>query len=170
MRFNILDILNVEGLIKPSVAVAAGLGALMTPILNTLYGEQNLILFYLLIILMVLDWISGIAASQKEGVYSSLYGINGVLRSVFLLCLPIAGNYMDLVIGTSGVIFYAITLGLCYHMWKSMTANSYCAGWERWIPQKVVDYVSSEIEAKLERVIKIKAEKHSVHKHNHKES
>ena len=118
-----------------------------------MYGENNTGWILLLLMLIIMDWIAAISASSKDGTYRSEYGINGIFRSIFILLLPALMHIADKIFNTPGLMFYSITLGLCYHTWQSVTANVYRAGWGKWIPKFILDFVSSEIKAKTERAM-----------------
>lgn len=139
--------------ITASKALAAGIGAAAAPWIALIYGEGRLIPILLLTAAIALDWITGIAASHKDDVYSSEYGRQGVMRTLFLLALPVLANLLDRMMGTPGLFFYAITLGIIYHTWQSLTANAYRAGWGRWIPKAVIAHIDSELKAKMERTM-----------------
>jgi toxin secretion/phage lysis holin len=139
--------------LTPSKMFAAGLGAVMAPWIELIYGEGRLIPIVLLLVAIMLDWITGIAASQKDKTYSSEYGRHGILRTIFMLTFPILANLLDLMLGTPGLFFYAVILGLIYHTWQSLTANAFRAGWGRWIPDLVIEHIDSELKAKMERSI-----------------
>jgi phage-related holin len=127
--------------------------------LNFVYGVGNLIWIGLLVVVTVLDWISGVRASKKDGTYTSEYGKDGVFRTLVMFLLPVLGNLVDKALLTTlnvngyefGVFFFLITGGLIYHTLMSAAANFKRAGWERWVPIKVLESVASEIQAKTQR-------------------
>lgn len=136
--------------------------ALLGPVgfvLNLFYGVGNLIWIAILLIVTSLDWISGIAASKKDGTYTSEYGKAGVLRTLVMFLLPVLGNIIDIALGTTmniqgfefGIFFFMLTGGLIYHTLMSAAANFKRAGWERWVPINVLESVASEIQAKAQR-------------------
>lgn len=132
--------------------VSAGFGTFISTVYGV--GPDRKTVIGILLILIAMDWMSGIGAARKDATYSSQYGINvASLRTLYILCFPALGNLLDMWLSTPGpgVIFMGLTGGLCYHYWQSMTANAYRAGWKRWIPEKVISHVSSEIEAKTIR-------------------
>ncbi len=126
----------------------------MNGIINYLYGAERTDILVVFIVLIAIDWITGIAAALKDKTYSTEYGISGILRTLFILSFPAIGNMLDRAMETPGFLFYGVTFGLIYHTFHSMTANAVRAGWGRFIPQQVVDFVSSEIKAKANRAIK----------------
>lgn len=152
------NVFNLENVITPSTGLAAWIGVFVGPTIEIFYGGGRDIFIIVLIAVIIGDWISGIAAAHKDDTYSSEYGRAGILRTIFLLWFPVIGNLLDQMIHSPGVLFYAITVGLIYHTFNSMTANTYRAGWDKWIPKKLVRFVSSEIRAKSERAMRKKGE------------
>ncbi|WP_274362767.1 phage holin family protein [Paenibacillus thermotolerans] len=160
--YRLSRILSFENLTTTPASLAAVFGAIVGPVIEILYGGGRGVFLMLLLLLIIGDWITGIAAAKKHDVYSSDYGKTvGTLRTAFMLLLPAIGNWIDKVhqeaLGTPGVIFYVLTFGLIYHTWESMTANAYRAGWKKMIPKWVVKFVSSEIKAKTERFMKMQS-------------
>ncbi|OBZ08590.1 phage holin family protein [Bacillus sp. FJAT-26390] len=136
-------------------AIATGIGAALAPWVSLIYGDGRLIPILLLIIVIGLDWVTGISAAKKDTVFSSEYDLKqGVPRTIFLLSLPALANLLDSMLGVPGLLFYGITLGIIYHTWQSLTANAYRAGWEKWIPKSVIEHIDSELQAKVERATK----------------
>ncbi|SFJ65668.1 Phage-related holin (Lysis protein) [Paenibacillus sp. UNC496MF] len=144
---------DVESIVTPVKLVIAALGALIGSGAEVIYGsgEDRMSLIGIYAFFIFMDWISGVAASKKDGSYASEYGINGILRTIFILCFPAAANMLDFVFHTPGVFFYGVTSGLIFHTWNSLTANSVRAGWEKWIPKAIIKSVQSEINAKQKR-------------------
>lgn len=141
-------------------AIAAGIGAVLAPWVSLIYGDGRLLPIALLIIIIGLDWITGISAAKKDKTFSSEYGLRqGLPRTMFLVALPAIANLLDAMLGVPGLLFYAITLGIIYHTWQSLTANAYRAGWGKWIPQSVMSHIESELKAKVERASKISLKK-----------
>lgn len=134
-------------------AAVATVGAVFGTLVETVYGsgDERTILIGIYAFFIFMDWISGIAASKKDGTYTSEYGINGILRTLFILCFPAAANMLDYMFHTPGAFFYFVTTALIYHTFNSMTANTVRAGWEKWIPSVLIKSVQSEIENKQSR-------------------
>lgn len=128
--------------------IISEIGASLVPWINTIYGEDRMLPLALLLVAIILDWITGIASSQKDSRYSQEYGRLGVLRTLFLLVLPMFAKLLDSMLGMPGLFFYAITIGLIYKTWQSLTVNAYRAGWGKWIPSSVIDYIDNELKAK----------------------
>lgn len=154
--------LSLDSLVTPNNAMAAFFGIIMSPLLDMAHDSMKVLFFVLLLTVICGDWITGIAAAKKDNTYRSDYGLAGVLRTVFLMWLPIIGLYLDKTVydltsvDIPDFAYYAIVLGILYHTWESMTANAYRAGWERWIPKWALKIVSSEIKAKSERAARKK--------------
>jgi toxin secretion/phage lysis holin len=140
---------SLENVATPANGWAATIGAFLTPIFHYFYGSNRLDILVVLFLMICLDWITGVGASQKDKTYSSEYGLSRIPRTLFLLALPAVANLLDKVMGTPGFLFYGVTFGLIYHTWNSLTANAYRAGWP--IPKSIVNLVGSEIKAKTER-------------------
>ncbi|MGG1599307.1 phage holin family protein [Paenibacillus naphthalenovorans] len=155
---------SLETLVKPSNAGAAFIGAGLGPIIDQAFSNGKFWAYAFFAAIIAADWIAGSAAAKKTRTFSSEYGIAGVFRTTLLLWMPFIGWLLDNVtfhvfgIDQPGYAFFALTIALAYHSWESMTANAYRAGWEKWIPKFVVEYVSSEIRAKAERAMKQKGE------------
>lgn len=124
------------------------IGASLVPWINTIYGEDRMLPLALLLVAIVLDWITGMAASQKDSRHSQEYGKLGVLRTLFLLVLPMFAKLLDSMLGMPGLFFYAITIGIIYKTWQSLTVNAYRAGWGKWIPSSVIQYMDNELKGK----------------------
>ncbi|MGD8188586.1 phage holin family protein [Brevibacillus ginsengisoli] len=158
-------ILSLETLGKPSNGLAALIGATIAPFLDTAVQSGKFWAYLFMASIIAGDWLAGTSAAKKNETYASEYGLAGVFRTLLLGWIPIIGFLLDKVtfmvfqVAQPGIFYYALTLGIAYHSWESMTANAYRAGWKRWIPKKIVDYVSSEIKAKAERSLRQKGDK-----------
>lgn len=130
---------------------AATISGLLGAAFSKLYGGANLYWISALVLVLVMDWVGGTTAAKKDRSYASAYGIQGIKRTGVILLLPVLGNVLDKALGLPGFIFFAFTGGLVYHTLNSMIANFSRAGWDRWIPVKVLEWVASEIEAKAQR-------------------
>ncbi|MFE1630399.1 holin family protein [Brevibacillus reuszeri] len=147
---------SLENVVTPTNGWAATAGAMVAPIFQYFYGSDRRDILVLLLIMIALDWVTGIHAAKKRMTYSSEYGLSRIPRTLFLLALPAVGNLLDRVMGTPGFLFYGVTFGLIYHTWTSLTANAHRAGWP--MPKSIVNLVGSEIKAKTERSMRQKGE------------
>lgn len=144
---------------------AAITGGFFLPAFEFFYGVGNGVTYGMtaLVFFIVMDWLSGSRASRKDNSYASKYGIDGVFRTFFMLLLPAGGHLLDLFIGLPDILFGIFVGGLIYHTLKSMTANAVRAGWADWLPiwalEKVMEWVKSEIESKLDRALKRQGER-----------
>lgn len=144
--FDFSNLLNVRtGIISFSTGI---IGSALTKIYG---GEIFLLSMLALLLVIAFDWGGAIGASKKDGTYASEYGIQGVIRSAVLLALPAWGIIMDRIFGLPNVIFFLLWGGIMFHTITSMTANFKRAGWDRWIPNWALEFVASEIEAKIRR-------------------
>ncbi|WJQ80982.1 phage holin family protein [Brevibacillus brevis] len=140
---------SLDNVATPANGIAATAGAFLTPVFHYFYGENRQDVLIVLFLMIVLDWVTGVEASQKNKTYSSDYGLSRIPRTLFLLALPAVANMLDRVMGTPGFLFYGVIFGLLYHTWNSLTANAHRAGWP--VPKSIVNLVGSEIKAKAER-------------------
>lgn len=138
-------------------AIWGGIGAVMLPVIEFLYGAGDAVVTAMIALLFFvgMDWISGSRASKKDNSYASKYGIDGIFRTFFMLLLPAGGHFLDLVFNLPGIIFGALVAGLLYHVINSMTANAIRAGWGEWLPLTVMEallkWVGSELDKKIKR-------------------
>jgi toxin secretion/phage lysis holin len=130
---------------------AASIGGALGSAGSYLYGDGSVTAIKLFLLLIAMDWLSGIAASKKDGSYTSAYGISGIYRTGVILLFPACANYIDKLIGTPETVFYFVISGLAFHIFNSVAANCVRAGWGKWIPSKLIRFVQSEIEAKQKR-------------------
>lgn len=136
---------------------AVALGAGLAPIFEYLYGSGEAVtgIMAALLFFVIMDWISGVQAAKRDNSYGSRYGLDGVIRTFFILLLPAGGHLLDVVLSLPGVIFGALAFGTLYHILQSMTANSIRAGWGNWIPLPVlnilINWVKSELDKKIKR-------------------
>lgn len=136
--------------------VWGSVGSIFITIFTFLYGNGQVVAigmsFYLLII--AADWISGYRASRKDGSYASEYGIEGAYRTSLLLLFPAIANFADQLLNMPNVIFGFVVFSFSAHIWRSMTANVYRAGYDSWIPIWVLEKIADEIEHKSARARK----------------
>lgn len=150
LRFSAERIFSISN-VQPETGAFASIGLVLGPLINYFYGDGRGNFIVALSLVIIMDWIAGIAASRKDGTYTSEYGIEGILRTIVILMLPAAANLLDGILQTPGLLFYVVIFGLIYHIFQSLTANLVRAKWDRWIPSKMVEHVTSEIRAKTIR-------------------
>jgi phage-related holin len=145
------DVFNLSNLLSARTGLASVVSGVFGTMMNHIYGGKMNPLFILILFMAIaFDWAGAIAASKKDGTYASQYGIQGVLRTGVMLLLPAWGTMLDKALGTS-FFFFLLTGGLLFHTLISMTANFKRAGWDKWIPIWALDWIASEIEAKIRR-------------------
>lgn len=149
INFGTFDLGNVMNFRNGVAAFSSGF---VGPALSKVYGGDLHIWFVLVLVFAITyDWVAGSAAAKKDGTYASAYGIQGIMRTAVLLSLPAFGSMLDIIFRTPGVFFFVFWGGILFHTLTSMTANSKRAGWDRWIPLWAIEWVASEIEAKVKR-------------------
>lgn len=159
MILKLSRVFNVSNInIQPESGVLAAIGVGLSPLLTFLYGDGNDKVIILLFLVIAMDWITGVVAANKDQVYTSEYGIEGVLRSIVILLIPSAAKFVDDIFNTPNSIFYGTTFALIYHIGKSVTANAIRANWDKWIPSIVIENLLSEVKAKSTRAKQRKEE------------
>lgn len=137
--------------------VAGTMGGVLLPVFEFFYGPGTAVysVMIALALIIVMDWISGSRAAKKDNTYGSRYGIDGIFRTLFMVCLPAVGHLLDIVFSLPGILFGIFAVGLIYHTLNSMTANAIRAGWGDWLPIDALDlvtqWVDSEIKSKVFR-------------------
>ncbi|WP_332648910.1 phage holin family protein [Lysinibacillus sp. 54212] len=134
---------------------AGVIGTGILGVLNFLYGTGiTLTVMTIFATVLALDWLAGRAAAKKDGSYASEYGVNGAYRTSFILIILALAYRVDTTLGLPYLSFFYLIGNFGLPMWRSMTANVYRAGWEVWIPQRVLNRVADEIEHKTARANK----------------
>lgn len=145
-------IFNLSNLATEKNLVA---GLLATPfgyLVTLVYGGvMNVLAMTALIMAIAYDWISGYYAAKRDNTYASAYGLQGIMRTLVVVTLPAFARVLDQVFMLPNILFFTVWGGIMLHTLNSFTANSYRAGWDRWIPNWAIDAVKSEIQAKIER-------------------
>lgn len=151
--FSYKEIFNIGYLFNVKIGAAAFLASGVGGFLTWMYGgtTYNLLCMAALTLIIAFDWISGSVASKKDGSYASVYGLQGLTRTLVMLLLPVFGVLMDQIFSMPNLIFLLFWGGLMYHTMNSMTANFTRAGWDKLIPNWAIEYVASEIESKIKR-------------------
>lgn len=118
---------------------------------GTLYGTAEVTRagMTLLLLLVIIDWISGFSAASKDKIDTSSYGIEGIYRTVVLMLLPAVGHLLDDFFYTQGIIQYFMIAALARHLLKSCIANIYRVGWTQWIPADVLDKLSDWVQDEI---------------------
>jgi toxin secretion/phage lysis holin len=149
--FNIFDFSNLFNI---RTGFAGLIGGAAGGFLSKIYGgELHIYFISVLGLTIIFDWIGGTIAAKKDGIYASAYGIQGIFRTAVMLALPVWGSLIDSIIGNPvSLFFYILWAGIFCHTSISMTANFKRIGWNIWIPTWALEWVTSEIEAKLNRV------------------
>lgn len=158
---------------------AAGKELLQHPILATFtaigmlifqygFGSSKVVLitFVIFAVLIAMDWLSGTSAAKKDGIDTSRYGIDGVKRTVILLTLPGLARLIDLLAGTEVVLMGLVVAVLARSVAKSVIANIKRAGWNIYIPDTLLDWVSDELEQKDARAMRRLQEKNKTNNAN----
>lgn len=150
-------------------AIVSGIfGAIITPVFEYFYGSGEFVksLMTALFFFIAMDWISGVRAAKKDETYASVYGIDGIFRTFFILALPAGGHLLDKIVGAPSIAFGMLGFGVLYHVLQSMTANAIRAGWTTHVPEAIltwlINWVKSELEAKMARAEKRKNEKQMI--------
>lgn len=136
---------------KPLTIISGGLSIPFGKVLDVLYGSTVAQCYTALIIMTILDWVTGTKAAKKDGIHTSDYGRAGVSRTFVIISFPALGFALDQIIGTNGYIFYFFIGTTLYNTWLSFTANVARAGWDKLIPTNVLNIVADEIRAKTQR-------------------
>ncbi|CAM4109495.1 Phage holin family protein [Mesobacillus thioparans] len=145
------ELINLTNLLNLRTGLASIVSGILGTMMTHIYGgNMNPLFIGILFLAIVFDWAGAISASKKDGTYASQYGIQGVLRTGVMLLLPAWGTMLDKAMGTS-FFFFLLTGGLLFHTLISMSANFKRAGWDKWIPTWALDWIASEIEAKIRR-------------------
>lgn len=149
---NYLGVFDFSNLINARYGVIGAISGAGGSILSKVYGGEMFIYFvFILLSAIAFDWMGALAAAKKDGSYGSAYGIQGIMRLAVMLALPAWGSAMDHILGTPNVLFFMFWGGILFHTLISMSANFKRAGWNVWIPTWAIDWVASEIEAKIKR-------------------
>ena len=135
--------------------IAGGLGATALGIINFMYGSGiTLTAICIFAGMVVLDWISGRAASKRDGSLASEYGINGAYRIAFTMGILFLAYRVDVALNLPYITFGYFIVNFGEPMWRSLTANVHRAGWNVWIPESVLNRVADEIAHKNARANK----------------
>lgn len=92
----------MESLIK-------GGSAVLFAVVGFMYGEWTALLT-ILVVAVVIDYISGVAAAGYEGTINSRIGLWGIPRKVMIFALVAMAHFADIVIGDGSLVMNA-TIG-----------------------------------------------------------
>ncbi|MFJ7662952.1 phage holin family protein [Lysinibacillus sp. NPDC097162] len=128
----------------------SSLGAICMMIFQLGFGAVPTILiaYLLYVTLIALDWLTGTSAAKKDGIDTSAYGIDGVKRTVFLLCLPVLARLIDLIMHSEVIVTGVVIAILARSIARSVIANTKRAGWNTWLPTWAIEWVSAELDHK----------------------
>lgn len=87
---------NIGTVVKVVAAIGGSLFA-------TIYGEWNQI-FFVLTLLVVADFLSGIAASATEGAMSSKVGYVGIIKKLGIFVIVAMAHQLDLIFGNTNAL------------------------------------------------------------------
>ncbi|MDC6267707.1 phage holin family protein [Lysinibacillus fusiformis] len=107
-----------------------------------------LVAFLLYLVLIALDWLTGTSAAKRDGIDTSAYGIEGIKRTVFLICLPVIARLLDVIMHTEVIVTGIVIAVLSRSIARSVIANTKRAGWDKWLPSWAIEWVSAELEHK----------------------
>lgn len=132
------NLINKVGIITTSL-----FGAIIVPTFEILYGTGEYVkpIMTALFFFILMDWLSGVRAAKKDNTYASIYGIDGIFRTFFIIALPAGGHLLDKIVNSPGIIFGMLAFGVLYHVLQSMTANVIRAGWTTHVPDKVLTWL-----------------------------
>jgi phage-related holin len=154
-----------------SYSIVGAFGGGIQALFSFLYGggEVRLAIFLIYLFVLVVDYIAGTSAAEKDGSYGSVYGRKGALKILFVYSLiPAVANLGDVALNVKepfviygyqieGLVFGTVTFMMGRHVLKSAIANAYRAGWN--IPEAWAKWAKNEIELKEARATERRLEK-----------
>ena len=103
-----------------------------------LFGQENLNILYALIVLVVLDYITGVCVAIKDGQLSSTVGAKGISRKVMVFALVALSNIVDTdFLNSAGPLEAVTILFYCANEAISILENACKMGIP--VPQKLRD-------------------------------
>lgn len=147
----VLEVEYMRFLFNEATLVASVISTAIGTLISELYGVKNTPFMVVLVVVLAMDWFTGIRCSKNDGSYGSEYGIDGLIRTIVILALPFLGKQLDTAFMLPNLFFFMFWGGLVYHNFNSFTANCARLGWEKWIPNSYLEQLSSEIENKIKR-------------------
>lgn len=98
-------------------------------VLTRLFGNNNLNLLYALIILVSLDYITGVCAAIKKGSLSSSIGAKGIANKVAIFVLVALSNIVEeYFVSTEGTLEAITILFYCTNEAISIIENAHVVG------------------------------------------
>lgn len=118
---------------------------------------SHTILIGLLLVVLVLDWITGRMLAERSDVVrkKTEIVIDSLIRDglIFLVCGICYG--IDFLIGTHSIIFTVFTTAFIYHNLSSFIANATVLGWEKnypmWLFNIILKWLHDEVYAKMDK-------------------
>lgn len=131
----------------------ASIGAVLMYMFGFLYGDSKMIMtaMALYTLMIALDWLTGTSAAKKYAIDTSEYGKEGFKRTIFMLAIPVVARILDEIMGTGVIISGFAIAGLSRGVAKSVLANTKRAGWDKWMPEGLIDWISDELANKEKR-------------------
>ena len=122
MRTSKKDSLEVEGDLDKET-LAKGVFATIATYATLVMGEADRALG-VLITLIVLDYVSGVAAAYHQKELSSEIGLRGMIKKGLMLILVMVGHQVDVMLGTQGATRTAVIWILAANEGVSITENA----------------------------------------------
>lgn len=147
----VLEVEYMKFLFNEATIKSSTISTIIGTFFSRMYGVKNTPFMIALLVVIAMDWFTGIRCSKLDGSYTSEYGIDGVIRTIVILMLPFLGTKLDEAFMLPNLFFFMFWGGLVYHNFNSFSANCARLGWEKWIPNSYLEQLSSEIENKIKR-------------------
>ncbi|MBO0475179.1 phage holin family protein [Enterococcus ureasiticus] len=144
---------------KSWFAGIAGAVAIAVPqwVFSDTWTFSHTVLIVLLLVVLVLDWITGRMLAERSEVVrkKTEIVIDSLIRDglIFLVCGICYG--IDFLIGTHSIIFTVFTTAFIYHNLSSFVANATVLGWEKnypmWLFSFILKWLHDEVYAKMDK-------------------
>lgn len=131
--------------------IVSGVVASFLFFVSGIYGEGEIVRagMTVIVILIIMDWITGTSAAKKSGTDTSQYGIEGMKRSIVVLLIPALAHFLDGFLYTQGLAVYFTIAALARSITRSIIANLYRANWTQWIPVDLMDTLINWVEDEI---------------------
>lgn len=148
-------------MLKDDSWIVGSAGGLVLTIPQWIFSDSwtlpHTILMFVLLGVLMLDWITGRKLADKSDVVKKKTEIviDSLIRDglIFLICGICYG--VDYLIGTHSIIFTVFTVAFIYHNFSSFVANATILGWDKnyplWLFNFILKWVGDEIKAKQEK-------------------